>query len=105
MQAHAHDLRAEVADDPEILQHGDPDEWVATVARDWTAARLRAGDRAMLSYAVELTRAPAGMGEADIEALRAAGFDDSAVHEIVQIVGFFNYYNRIADGLGIAVEE
>ncbi len=58
----------------------------------------------MLAYATKLTQTPAAMREADIDDLRAAGFVDEAIHEIVQIVGFFNYYNRIADGLGIAVE-
>jgi uncharacterized peroxidase-related enzyme len=104
VQAHADDLRAEVADDPEIFQSLEPVVWVETVARDWTAAPLRAGDRAMLGYAIKLTLTPAAMGEGDVEGLRAAGFGDSAIHDIVQIVGLFNYYNRIADGLGIAVE-
>jgi alkylhydroperoxidase family enzyme len=42
--------------------------------------------------------------EADVQALRAAGFDDAAVHDIVQITALFNYYNRLADGLGIDPE-
>jgi uncharacterized peroxidase-related enzyme len=104
VRAHADDLRAEVADDPEIMQGTSPDEWVEGVARDWTSVALRAGDRAMLAYAVKLTLSPASMGEGDVEALRLAGFSDTGIHDIVQVVGLFNYYNRIADGLGIAVE-
>ncbi len=44
------------------------------------------------------------MSENDVGELRAAGFDDDAIHEIVQITGLFNYYNRLADGLGIDSE-
>jgi uncharacterized peroxidase-related enzyme len=71
---------------------------------DHLAAGLDAADVAMLDFAVKLTLEPARMTRADLEALREAGFDDEAVHEIVQITGLFNYYNRLADGLGIDPE-
>ncbi len=59
----------------------------------------------MLDYAVKLTREPYGMGEADVEALRAHGFDDVAIHDIAQVAALFNYYTRLADGLGVDPEE
>lgn len=68
------------------------------------AAELSAADRAMLDFAVKLTRTPRAMTRDDVEALRAAGFDDLAIHDIVQITGLFAYYNRLADGLGIDPE-
>ena len=68
------------------------------------AAELSPADRAMLDFAVKLTREPRGMTQDDIEALRAAGFTDTAIHDIVQITGLFAYYNRLADGLGIEPE-
>ena len=58
----------------------------------------------MLDFAVKLTRSPSKMTEADVRALRAAGFEDTAIHDIVQIAALFNYYNRLADGLGIDPE-
>ena len=51
------------------------------------------------------TRTPAEMREADVQGLRAHGFDDTAVSDIVQVAALFNYYNRIADGLGIDDEH
>ena len=45
------------------------------------------------------------MGEADIAALRAVGLDDAAIHDATQVVGFFNYINRVADGLGVEPEN
>ncbi len=59
----------------------------------------------MLDFAVSLTRDPSRMIQEDVMALRAVGFDDVAIHDIVQVAALFNYYNRLADGLGIDPEE
>lgn len=58
----------------------------------------------MLVFAERLTHAPWEMGQADVEELRRQGFDDRDIHDIVQIAAYFNYINRVADGLGIAPE-
>ena len=71
---------------------------------DYRAAGLPAAEVAMLDFAVKLTREPGAMSRDDVEGLRAHGFDDDAVQEIVQIAAMFNYYNRLADGLGIDPE-
>lgn len=99
MASHADDLRAEVAEQGEAGL-----ELVRAVREDYRTARLSEADRKMLDYAVKLTRTPSAMTEEDIEELRAAGFDDASIHEIVQVTGFFAMYNRIADGLGIVME-
>ena len=72
---------------------------------DWTKAPLGPADRALLAFAVKLTAAPATMSEDDVAALRAHGFDDRAVSDAVQIVSYFNYINRVADGLGVDLED
>jgi uncharacterized peroxidase-related enzyme len=69
-----------------------------------SAAEVTAADRAMLDFAVKLAREPWAMTRDDVAVLRAAGFSDTAVHDVVQITGFFSYYNRLADGLGIDPE-
>jgi uncharacterized peroxidase-related enzyme len=74
------------------------------VAADYRAAPLTPGDHAMLAYAERLTRAPWEMGQADVEELRGYGFDDRDIHDIVQVAAYFNYINRVADGLGVAPE-
>ncbi len=58
----------------------------------------------MLDYAVKLTREPWAMVEQDVERLRSVGFTDADILDIAQIVAYFAYANRIADGLGIKVE-
>jgi NAD(P)H-hydrate epimerase len=44
------------------------------------------------------------MSEADVLAVRAAGFDDRAIVDANQVVAYFNYVNRIAEGLGVELE-
>ncbi len=68
---------------------------------DYRTAVLDRADRAMLDFAVELTRQPSKMTARHIESLREVGFDDTAIHDIVQVTAMFAYYNRLADGLGI----
>ena len=55
----------------------------------------------MLDFAAKLTRTPARMEAADVETLRGHGYDDRTIHDIVQVAAYFNYINRIADGLGV----
>ena len=75
------------------------------IARDWRGAALNDIDRALCQYADKLTRTPAEMDESDVRQLRAAGLDDVAIHDATQIIGFFNYINRVADGLGVERES
>ena len=57
------------------------------------------------TYAVKLTATPSAMTHADIEALRHVGWTDEDVHDATQVIAYFNYINRIADALGVQVEE
>jgi uncharacterized peroxidase-related enzyme len=73
--------------------------------RDYTTAKLSTADRAMLDYAVKLTRSPAQVQRDDTERLRREGFDDAAILDVCQVVAYYNYVNRLADGLGVELEE
>jgi alkylhydroperoxidase family enzyme len=66
---------------------------------------VKAGDRTLIAYADAVTRAPAGIREAHVTALRAVGFDDRAIHDACAIVAYFAFVNRIADGLGVELED
>lgn len=58
----------------------------------------------MLDYVAVLTRAPVEITRANVETLRSYGFDDTAILQINLIASWFNYINRVADGLGVARE-
>ncbi|MER3465768.1 MAG: alkylhydroperoxidase, partial [Armatimonadota bacterium] len=61
-------------------------------------------DRAMLEYAEKLALTPAQVTQDDVQSLRAAGFDDRAISNIVQVVAYFSYINRVGDGIGVDPE-
>ena len=74
---------------------------MAALRQDYRAADLNAADRAMLDYVALLTRQPAAVQRAEVDNLRAQGFEDAAVLQINLIASWFNYINRVADGLGV----
>jgi uncharacterized peroxidase-related enzyme len=59
----------------------------------------------MLDYAVKLTLHPSEMTETDVVRLRDVGFTDTDILHIVEVVGYYAYANRLADGLGLPLEE
>jgi len=71
---------------------------------DFRRGPLEPADRAMLTFASKLTQTPGEMTKQDLDPLRVHGFSDAHIHHIVQITALFNYYNRLADGLGIDSE-
>lgn len=61
-------------------------------------------DLAALRYAAKLTLHPGKIEKADVDNLRDEGWDDGEILEINQIVGYFNYANRLLNGLGVTTE-
>ena len=60
-------------------------------------AALSPRQRAMLDFAVKVTRESAAVEAADFEELRRHGFSDSDIWDIGAIAGFFNFSNRMAN--------
>jgi uncharacterized peroxidase-related enzyme len=71
---------------------------------DYRAAALDLSVRLLLDFAVRVTHDAHEPGAAAIAELRAAGWSDEAILEAVEIIGFFNYYNRLVDALGVEPE-
>ena len=72
--------------------------------RDYTRAALSPTDRALLDYAVKLTREPWAMTPEDISNLRAAGLSDAAILDLNLVASYYAFVNRLADGLGVELE-
>ena len=81
------------------------DAYVDAVAGDWRAAPLTPSDRALCEFASKLTHRQHEMMAADLDRLRELGFDDRAIHDAVQVIGYFNYITRVADALGVERED
>jgi uncharacterized peroxidase-related enzyme len=84
---------------------GGDDDLVEAVKTDYRQAEVSEPTRALLDFAVLVTNDVHHVSRDAIDVLRAAGFDDTDVLDAVQIVGFFNYYNRLADALGVEPED
>ncbi|MBO6783529.1 MAG: peroxidase-related enzyme [Alphaproteobacteria bacterium] len=69
------------------------------MAINYRAADISERQRAMLDFAVKMTRQPDEVEEADREALRDAGFSDHDIMDIACIAGFFNMTNRVSTAL------
>jgi uncharacterized peroxidase-related enzyme len=81
------------------------DDILARVERDWRTADLSERQVVMLAYAVKLTASPGAVGRPDIDRLRAVDFSDRDILDLCEVIAYYAYVNRIADGLGVAVED
>lgn len=59
----------------------------------------------MLAYVEKLTLRPWTMTKDDVVALRTEGFSDRAILDINQVTGYYAFVNRLADGLGVELED
>ncbi len=59
----------------------------------------------MLDYVEVLTLTPAGVKAGHVHRLRDAGFADADILGICEVAAYYAYVNRIADGLGVELEQ
>ena len=95
MQSHGEDLREQVNEDQLVRQ----------IKTDFRSANLDATTRAILEFAERVTLAAYTVRPSDLDLLRSHGLDDETIFDVVEIVGFFNSINRIADALGVELED
>jgi len=94
--AHAGDLRDEV---------GEKELAEALLENGWQSAPLNEKEQALCAYATKLTATPKDMVEDDVILLRNLGWSDLEIHDACQVIAYFNYVNRLADGLGVDLEN
>jgi uncharacterized peroxidase-related enzyme len=73
--------------------------------RDWRSAPLEPVEGVLCDFAVKLTRQPEAVEREDLDRLREHGLGDREIHDAVQVIAYFNYITRIADGLGVEPED
>ena len=94
MEAHGEDFRAE-SNDTDKTEH---------LKHDWREADISATEQALCAWAEKMTLQLREVGRVDIVALRDAGLSENAISDAAQVIGFFNYINRIAESLGVDLE-
>jgi uncharacterized peroxidase-related enzyme len=89
-----------------LVKRGDLDhDQAVRVYRNWREVDLSESDQVMLRFAEKLTFTPASVTQADIEELRAHGFSDVNIFDIVLLSAYRNFMNRVNDGLGVIPER
>lgn len=71
------------------------------ITLDYRRAGLSEKQMAMLDFAVKLTLDPVTVSEEDIDELRAVGFNDEDVWDIIEVTAMFNFTNRLMSGTGV----
>ena len=87
-----------------MMDSVEADSFVHAIARDWRSAPLSPVDRALCEFAAKLTHHQHDMTPGDLDMLRSHGLEDRAIHDAVQVIGYFNYITRVADALGVEPE-
>lgn len=94
MESHEKDLRSVVEND----------EQRQAVQENYLSAKLTSREIAILDFAVKLTRSPSGIRRTDLDSLRGHGLDDEQLVDAVHCISYFNFINRVLDGLGVDPE-
>ncbi|MDE0185472.1 MAG: peroxidase [Candidatus Poribacteria bacterium] len=81
------------------------DKQIAQIVADFQTADIDEATKAILEFAVKVTKAAPTITPSDLERLRGYGLTDEALFAIVEVVGFFNYVNRIADAFGVELDD
>jgi len=74
------------------------------LSTDWANAAVDDKVKALFRFADKLTRKPEDVEQSDVDALRAAGWNDAAVRETVLTTALFNLVNRVSLGLGVVAD-
>ena len=75
------------------------------VMQDYGNAALDDETLAIVEYVEKLTKEPSEMTENDIQTLRKTGLSDDHILSVVMITAMFAFMNRLADGLGVEIED
>jgi uncharacterized peroxidase-related enzyme len=81
------------------------DDLAARIEDNYQTAGITEKRIAMLDYALKLTVSPGSVAEQDVVRLKELEFTDTDILHITEVVGYYAYANRIADGLGIPLED
>jgi uncharacterized peroxidase-related enzyme len=80
------------------------DELVKGLKENYQQVDLDEKTKAILDYAVKLTVKPHSVKDEDVEKLKNVGCSDLEILDICQIISYFNFVNRMAEGLGVQLE-
>jgi alkylhydroperoxidase family enzyme len=75
------------------------------MSEDPRRAPLSHRERGIIDYVLKLTAEPWNVTAGDVERLRQCGLGDAGVLDVCQVAGYYAFVNRLAQGLGVELEE
>jgi uncharacterized peroxidase-related enzyme len=77
------------------------EDLVWSALRDLESSPLAERDKALLRFTAKVTKNLPSVGTQDVEAVRAAGWDDEAIYYAITTCALFNFYNRWITATGV----
>ena len=74
---------------------------VDSVLSDYRTAPISEAERALFAFLEKVNGNAAAIGQADLDALHAAGWSDEAIYDAINVCGLFNFFNRWVDATGV----
>lgn len=71
----------------------------------WRTANISPLNKVILEFVEKINGQAYQIAQLDIDELKTHGLSERAIHDIVQVCSYFNYINRLADALGVELEE
>jgi len=71
---------------------------------DYKTADITDDDKLILEFVELVNNDAPSVTKEYIDNLKKHGFSEEKIHDIVQVTSYFNYVNRLADGLGVELE-
>jgi len=81
------------------------DDAIRALKTDYAMAPIGPREKAMLAYAVKVTKTPAAVNDADVAKLKEAGLSDADILDLTLVASYFNFVNRLVLSLGVELEE
>jgi uncharacterized peroxidase-related enzyme len=78
---------------------------ITALLDDIETAPVEARMKPILRYVRKLTLSPARIADADAAAVYDAGWGDDALYSTILVTALFNFYNRLVDGVGLALPD
>lgn len=72
---------------------------------NWRTANISPINKTILEFVEKTNNSAYTIAQTDIDDLKSNGLSERAIHDLVQVCAFFNYINRLADALGVELEE
>jgi alkylhydroperoxidase family enzyme len=74
---------------------------VDAICRDPETAPIPEREKALWRYVAKLNDTPGKVSQPDVDAVKAAGWEERAIYDAVTVCAMFNFFNRWIDGCGV----